>query len=424
MFRKLPREQEWVSWLDVFLWTLVIYVTIPFARAIQRLIEEAYGRDIFRSITFVIGFLAVALMVLYVIRVYGWRFWPRKMILFGIAAFFYYYARYQIATPEETLHFIEYGVLGLLLYRAFAHRIQDIMIYPAVVCMGGIIGLVDEVIQWITPKRFWDFKDVWINILGVLLVQLAIALGIRPKIIKLYVKPASICTAARVAMVLVLLLLLCVSNTLEWVDWYATRIPGLEFLRQNESVMVEYGYYHQNPEIGAFYSRLTLDQLRAEDESRGKEAGEILNAYKNRDRYGEFLSTYTPHIDPFLHEAKVHLFRRDHYAETLWKHKQNEEMLKHHGTVVFREHQILQTYFSNTLAHTDYRVNDAYVNRLAKYLDHDVDYISPVSQHLITRFSKQQVQITLLIIIFLLGLLERYGAWHKDLSYEDRKYFS
>ena len=42
---------------------------------------------------------------------------------------------------------------------------------------------MDEFIQWITPLRFWELKDIWLNAFSVALTQVAIAKGLQPSII-------------------------------------------------------------------------------------------------------------------------------------------------------------------------------------------------------------------------------------------------
>ncbi len=36
-----------MSWLIVALWSMVIFVTIPLARAIQRFVQKAWGEEVF-----------------------------------------------------------------------------------------------------------------------------------------------------------------------------------------------------------------------------------------------------------------------------------------------------------------------------------------------------------------------------------------
>ncbi len=41
MFARPPAQREWVSWLSVVVWSLLIFATIPLARAIERVVVGA-----------------------------------------------------------------------------------------------------------------------------------------------------------------------------------------------------------------------------------------------------------------------------------------------------------------------------------------------------------------------------------------------
>ena len=68
MLKVPPQEPRWVSWLLVFLWSLLILATVPFARAIQRLVTQRWGRESF--IVFTLGALVVLTLALFI---YLWR---------------------------------------------------------------------------------------------------------------------------------------------------------------------------------------------------------------------------------------------------------------------------------------------------------------------------------------------------------------
>ncbi len=74
--------------------------------------------------------------------------------------------------PEEAVHFLEYGVLGLLLYRALSFRVLDATVFVAAALVGVIVGTVDEIIQWIVPGRYFDFRDIALNGGASVLVQI------------------------------------------------------------------------------------------------------------------------------------------------------------------------------------------------------------------------------------------------------------
>ena len=76
--------------------------------------------------------------------------------------------------------------------------------------------------------------------------------------------------------------------------------------------MSEFGYKCDDPEIGIFYSRINPKKLQKIDNQRGEEYAQILNKMANMN-YKQFLREYNPITDPFLHELRVHIFRRDRY---------------------------------------------------------------------------------------------------------------
>jgi hypothetical protein len=87
--------------------------------------------------------------------------------------------------PEERLHFLEYGIVGGLVFAALLERQEQTRgksgevpggyrhFWPAVgaVVFTGIAGWVDEGIQELLPNRFYDLRDVAMNVAaGVLAV--------------------------------------------------------------------------------------------------------------------------------------------------------------------------------------------------------------------------------------------------------------
>ena len=140
-----PKEPEWRSWLYVALWSLVIFVTIPFARAFRETIAERIGLRFFLYFTVLVALIGggVALRNLRRRHVptsaYAW--------LLGATAVFIAYTYHLRRIPEEAIHVAEYGILGLLVYRALTHRIHDYSIYFVSAIVVGVIGILDECIQ-------------------------------------------------------------------------------------------------------------------------------------------------------------------------------------------------------------------------------------------------------------------------------------
>ncbi len=67
---------------------------------------------------------------------------------------------------DKLVHAIEYGILGILLYRAFqqtTHRMGSISL---AIFFAMAFGISDEFHQWFVPHRQADMWDVFADILG------------------------------------------------------------------------------------------------------------------------------------------------------------------------------------------------------------------------------------------------------------------
>jgi hypothetical protein len=400
MFEGPPREKPWVSWLYVVIWSLTIFVTIPLARAIQQYISENWGRELFTYVVLVNIAIAFIVAIYCVIKHRTASLGSYSWLLALAAIFVGYTIKLGQRSPEEAIHFIQYGVLGVFVYRALTHRLQDVSIYFAAAIICAIIGTIDEIIQWLTPKRYWGIKDIWLNFFASSLVQIAIAKGLKPKFIFSIPNRANLRLLCRFVFVVVVLLGACFLNTPQRIAWYAGRIPLLEFLIENESVMLEYGYLYDDPDIGIFRSRLPLAHLKQSDQERANEAAEILDLYQDDSKYQEFLRIFTPVSDPFLHEVRVHLFRRDRNFANSTLNKDNPIKHAKHLTIAFRENQIVERYFPNTLLQSAYVWSQDEFTLAEEHLLRNEVYVSGVSRRLITRISEDQVIGFFVVLIF------------------------
>ncbi len=407
MFRTPPRESEAVSWAYVLLCTLAIYATVPIARDIQEFVQLNYGREIFLSAVMTCVIAAAAGTVFYLVYLYRSRVWNRLFWLFAITSIWVHTALQLKHSPEESVHFIEYGILGLLLYRALVHRFRDRTVFLIALLLGVIVGTVDEIIQWIVPERLFGFGDIALDTVSVGLMLAIVLMAFRPPIIDKSISSSSVRSVCRILLTVLLLFTMCLLNTPDLVAWYAERIPGLASLKQNDTVMTEYGYRYVDPEIGTFFSRFTIEGIRRQDTERGLEAAQIIDRYPSDEQYGDFLKRYTPSVDPFVHEARVHVFRRDRYLRTAYQPQDGEKRQRHDCTVAYREDQILKKYFTRTFSNSRYGLSDQDYDFLMDRLDEDHPYVSGVSDHLITRVNRVQVFFLMMSLMVLTFLAER-----------------
>ena len=401
-----PQEKQWLSWLYVVVWTLIIFVTIPLARAIQQYVSQEWNRGLFTYVVLASTVLGFAAATLYVRR---FRPTCRSNYLWLVAIagiFLVYTLELGKRSPEEAIHFVQYGVLGILVYRALTHRLQDTCIYFAAAITCGVIGSIDEFIQWLTPRRVWGLSDIWLNFFSSVLVQFALAKGLQPTFIARRFSRANLRLLCRLAIPAVLIFGASLLATPPRIAWVAERIGWLEFLKYNDSVLLEYGYLYEDPDIGVFRSRFTPWELKEIDQRRAFEAAKILDRFQDEYSYPTFLSLYTPISDPFVHETRVHLFRRDRYYDTALELKDDQEEYARHLHAALRENQILEKYFKNTLQHSDYVWTEDKLAMDQSHLLQDEFYDSWVSRNLITRV--REWQVVSLFIALILGLIVFY----------------
>jgi hypothetical protein len=403
-----PKEKQWLSWLYVVIWTLIIFGTIPLARAIQIFVYQEWNRDLF---TYVV--LAITILAFVAVTIWAQQIRPASRSSYiWLAAIFAIFVVYTIelgkGSPEEAIHFIQYGVLGILVYRALTHRLKDAGIYFAAAIICGVIGSIDEFIQWLTPRRVWGLNDIWLNFFSSALVQIAIAKGLPPTFIARRLSRANLRFLCRLAIAAVAILGASLLITPPRIAWVAKRIGGLEFLKYNDSVLVEYGYLYKDLDIGVFRSRFTPWELKQNDQRRAVEAANILNRFQDEYSYRRFLSLYTPVNDPFVHEARVHLFRRDRHFDTALEYEDDPAEYARRLTIALRENQILEKYFSSTLQHSDYVWTEEKLVMAQRHLLQDDFYDSRVSENLITRVSEWQVVSILIALILGLTLFHWY----------------
>ena len=71
---------------------------------------------------------------------------------------------FSIYVWAERVQFIQYGLLGLLVSRAYKISSFKMLLVSGLLIVS--VGLVDEIIQWFLPNRYGDIRDVVMNSLG------------------------------------------------------------------------------------------------------------------------------------------------------------------------------------------------------------------------------------------------------------------
>jgi len=391
------KKKIFLSWLLAFLCVLSIFLIVPVARTIRNFIEANWNVSLFGySVLFVV--IGVFLFCIYLlwfrlkIRTFSNYLWLAAVV------FIYIYFTIKLWNkPEEAIHFLEYGLLGFLLYQALRHHIHDKGIYFIAFLIGALVGIFDESLQWMIPRRVWDFRDLGINALSVGLLLVAIWKGIRPKLKGIHSQSKSIRIISYLLISYLVLFGLCFSNTPDRVQSYTKVLPFLSFL-QKEEPMNELKYKHMDPEIGVFFSRLEIEELNKIDTERAEEYGQIFKEWAKK-KYQDFLNYFPGYSKPFLYEMRIHVFRRN---KRFWEANEtaNEKTQKNNLFIAYKENLILEKYFGNTLQKSPYQWPKKRSERIEGKIDVTRFYKSPVSAASPVPFKEK----TLWGIIFLISI--------------------
>lgn len=406
MFAQLPREHEKWSWSFALVWAISIFCFIPIARTFQRTVEHTFGREAFLILVFSYLGLLFVLALLIVLRQIRKLPLSNMICLIFFLAIFCYWSWQLRNNPERALHFVQYGTLSILLYRALLHRFRDRGIYLISIALCFLMGTIDETIQWLTPERFFDYDDILIDGGAAILMQLALATGIRPTIISNRFSRVSLRTFLAASGFQCFLLALCLANTPSTVKWYTAHIPMLSYLKEKPNVMSEYGYRYYDSELGTFFSRLRPAELKRLDHEIGQEAGELVLQWYDVNRYHSFLHHHPAHTSPLPYELRVRLFRRDAYWNDALKASGENASFREAITIAYLEHRILDRYYPVSYQASQQKLtprDEAWMERNAIT---EYRYISPVGGHLLTYLSQSAYLFILTFCIaFILWIL-------------------
>jgi VanZ family protein len=174
----LTSKREKRLWLWAAACQIAIYASLAYVRAPTEWLRE---RGLLR---YTIGFFFLIAVVW--IGVWLWRRRPSRGELLVIAGFALIYALVllNMSRVEERAHFLQYGVVGGLIYAALRERRQNLLAtgrppgfltrLPALtaIIVTGLLGWGDEGIQAVLPNRYYDLRDlVWNFGAGVLVVS-------------------------------------------------------------------------------------------------------------------------------------------------------------------------------------------------------------------------------------------------------------
>ncbi|MFN8392488.1 MAG: VanZ family protein [Bdellovibrionota bacterium] len=383
--------KEW-SWALTLI--LTIYLVAPIGRALQ-----VYARDTFGSAGMLCLLFggAVIVVALAVRRLNRLRVPKRRYAILFAASVVGLSISWSLRdNPEEIAHVWEYGLLTFFFWAAIdesGSRSAATALTAAL--LSTCVGVGDELIQWALPNRYFDFRDIRINSGASLLTGTALAMGEG-----LTLRPITGRTARLLELSLALFLFLVALLT-TLTPGHILRLtkafPPLGFL-QDEPV-IDFGVLNALQSGVQFPSHFAVDELRSIDDIRGAEVSSLLASQQAADRE-RFLAEYSDARDPFVNEAEVHLFRRNHYLEQ-WRLQDSPGS----ATIVLGEQQILDGCFPKSSRHSP--LAQELRERLSASVGDSFRYRSPVAESLVVSVSAFQIETAIfgIAVVWLVWLL-------------------
>jgi hypothetical protein len=159
-----------IARIALAIYLLAIYSTLAYVRVITNALRDRGVLRISVAIAFVLA-ASIALSLIFRTRE---RRTPRMLLSLVAVAAVYAIVIWPMDSPEEKIHFIEYGVVALLAYASFRRYVASALFVLAV-------GWIDEGIQGLLPSRFYDLRDVAFNAAAGVLALAALAVCSRAR---------------------------------------------------------------------------------------------------------------------------------------------------------------------------------------------------------------------------------------------------
>lgn len=142
----------------------------PFIGEIRTWLRNAFpGRFVVLVAGAVAGVLLLALLTA-MLRIRSRRLPRYATLAASVALFTIWIVVFRTGNPAvdavERVHFVEYGLIGLLFYRAVRSSGDPSVVVLTLLC-GLIVGTLEEWVQWFVPRRVGDARDVFLNLYAI-----------------------------------------------------------------------------------------------------------------------------------------------------------------------------------------------------------------------------------------------------------------
>jgi VanZ family protein len=158
--------------ITLALYLLTIYATLGAVRIVTNFLRD---QGVLRVSVLIAFTAAAAAMAWLIFRHPRNRSVRTTLGLLAVAAA-YAVVILPMQSPEEKIHFIEYGGVALLAHASAPSRWKATKRFIACALFLAAAGWVDEGIQALLPSRFYDLRDVAFNATAGLMALAALAI--------------------------------------------------------------------------------------------------------------------------------------------------------------------------------------------------------------------------------------------------------
>ena len=159
----LPHVTAWVA-------SGAVVLSAPFMGQLRAILRSAFPGRFAVVVAGSVGAAIVVAVAFALVRVKDRRAARYAAILGAVAAG----ATYSFATASgvpdvdavERVHFVEFGLISLLFYRAW-RAAADLSIVALPIASGLIVGTLEEWLQWFIPNRVGEARDVLLNLVAI-----------------------------------------------------------------------------------------------------------------------------------------------------------------------------------------------------------------------------------------------------------------
>lgn len=284
----------------------VFILSAPVAGQLRSQLRSSFPKQFVLIVGSAIAALVLCAIVVALARIRerrGARYGAMALSLAGAIAFARWHAtgRAEIDVVE-LFHFVEYGVITFLFYRAWKPA-DDGSIFILPVLAGLLVGTCEEWLQWFIPVRVGEMADVFLNLAAILSGLVFSVAADPPAHVTFRLRPGSLRRIGRVA-------------------------AGVLFVFAMFVQTVHLGFRIDDPDIGVFESRYSIAELRS------------LQLRKRDEWLVHPLPLELHRVsreDQYMSEGVVHVQER------------NEAWAAGDALTAFRENQILERYYQPVL---------------------------------------------------------------------------